>query len=109
MKTVIMAAAIAALSATVAAADPLSFIGNSEYAFEAEVFELNAGVQYDVNQWELSAVANSEYASGEDFDFTGVELKAAFQATESVNIYAIIETDADLDYQEATIGTAFKF
>ena len=100
---------LAAGLATAASAEDLSFVGNAEYAFEAEVFSTDLGVQYDIDNWTLVGLVNVEDTSTTDISFTGAELSAAYAVNANVDLYAILETDEDLNYEETTIGTAFKF
>lgn len=103
------AAVLAAGLATAASAEDLSFIGSAEYAFEAEALETKLGAQYDVDNWTFVGLVTVEDTSTTNFDFTGVELGAAYAVNANIDVYAKLETDGDMNYEEATIGTAFKF
>ncbi len=100
---------LAAALATAASAEDLSFIGSAEYAFEAEAFETKLGAQYDVNNWTFIGLLVAEDTSTTDLDFTGAELVGAYAVNENIDLFAKLETDGDLNYEETTIGTAFKF
>lgn len=95
--------------AVTASANDLSFVGNSEYQFEAETFELNAGAEYATGVWTFTGLVNSEKVSDDDFEFTGLTLGATVEANENVDVYGILETDGDLNYEETTVGVAFRF
>jgi len=101
--------ALAAGLTTAAFAEDLSFVGSAEYAFEAEAFETKLGGQYDIDNWTFIGLVVAEDTSTTDFDFTGIEVGAAYAVNANVDLYAKLETDGDLNYEETTIGTAFKF
>lgn len=106
-----MFGAIAALglTATAATAGEFAYVGETEYAIEAEVFTLEGGAEYSVNQFTFGGVMKFEDAQNEDFDFTGVEVEAGYAINDSVTAYVRIETDDDLEYDEAVLGAAFRF
>ena len=103
------ALAFAAGFSSAVAAQELNFVGSAEYAFEAEAFETKLGAQYDVSNWTFVGLLVAEDTSTTDLDFTGVELVGAYAVNENIDLYAKLETDGDLNYEETTIGTAFKF
>jgi len=107
----VMLGAIAALGLSTVAASAGDFvaIGETEYAFEAEVFTLEGGAEYAVNDFTFSGVALFEDNQTMDFDFTGVEIEAGYDVTESVTAYVRVEVDEDLDYDETVVGAAFRF
>ena len=107
--TLFGAIAALALSTSVVQANELSFIGETEYAFEAETFSLEGGAEYTINAFTFSGVAQFEDTQSTDFDFTGVELGVGYALTRSVTAYARIETDEDLDHAETVIGASFSF
>lgn len=106
-----MFGAIAALGLSVSAAyaNDLAFIGETEYAIEAEVFTLEGGAEYSISDFTFSGVAQFEDTQNADFDFTGVELEAGYALTESVTAYVRVETDDDLEYDETVVGASFRF
>lgn len=107
-KTLATLVAMAALSGA-AFAEDLSFLGKAEYAFEAETFETKLGAQYDVDNWSFVGLLVAEDTSVDSFEFTGVEVIGAYAVNENVDLYAKVETDGDMNYEETTIGTAFRF
>lgn len=112
MKKILALGAAVVLAAgltTAASAQDLSFVGNAEYAFEAETFSTDFGVQYDVNNWTFVGLLNVEDTNTTDLSFTGLELSGAYAVNANIDLYAKLETDEDLNYEETTIGTAFKF
>lgn len=106
----VMLSAIAALGLSTAAyAGDFAAIGETEYAFEAEVFTLEGGAEYTVNDFTFSGVALFEDNQTADFNFTGVEIEAGYDVTESVTTYVRVEMDDGLDYDETVVGAAFRF
>lgn len=103
------AVVLAAGLATIASAQDLSYIGNAEYAFEAETFSTDFGVQYDVNNWTFVGLLNLEDTNTTDLSFTGVDLTGIYAVNANFDLYATVELDDDLNHEETTIGTAFKF
>lgn len=108
-KLLALTAAVFAASAGVAAAEDLSFLGKAEYAFEAETFETKLGAQYDIDNWTFVGLLVAEDTQTSSLEFTGVEVTGAYAVNANIDLYATIETDGDLNYEETTIGTAFKF
>lgn len=113
MKTFAIAAVAALLATTVAHADGLSFIGDAEYQFEAERFETNLGLAYELNSWTFTPMLTADYTDATGMDFVGAELTVAYTILDgdsaSLNAYARVETDADFEYSETAIGVAFSF
>jgi len=103
----IVAAATLGFSATAYAGD-LAFVGETEYAIEAESFAVEAGVEYGVGNFTFSPLVKLDDAN-DDFDFTGAELEVGYAVSSSVNVYGRVEADDDFDYDEAVVGAAFKF
>lgn len=107
----IMLGTVAALGfSTAAYAGDLDFVGETEYAFEAEVFSLEAGAEYYVNQFRFTGVTQfSDDNIDDDFEFTGVELEAGYSIAQGVEAYVRLVTDEDLEYDETVIGASFRF
>lgn len=109
MKTFAIAAATAlALSATAVTAGDLAFLGGLEYTTEAEVFEATAGVEYATNGFTFTplVVFNDD---ADDLDFVNAELTVGYDVNEAVNAYVTVETDADWNHAETTLGVALRF
>jgi len=107
-----MFGAIAALglSTATAHANELSFIGETEYAFEAEVFSLEGGAEYTYDRFTFSGVALFDNDSvDDDFEFTGLEFEGGYAITDSVSAYIRLELDEDAEYDETVAGMSFKF
>ena len=106
-----MFGAIAALGLSTAAAyaSDLAFVGETEYAFEAETFSLEGGAEYTVNAFTFSGVAMFEDTQTTDFDFTGVELEAGYDVIENVTAFVRLEADDELEYDETVVGASFSF
>ena len=105
--------AIAALAAlglmtTAATANELTFGASTEYAVEAEVFTVDAGVAYAFDQFYVATVVTGDN-SGPDFDFVGAELEFGVEATASTTLYVRVEADGDFDYTETIVGAKFTF
>lgn len=103
----IVAAATLGLAGTAYAGD-LSVLGETEYAFEAEAFSVEAGVEYAVGDFTITPIAKLDDVNG-DFDFAGTELELGYAVTSTVTVYGRVEADDDFDYDEAVVGAAFKF
>ena len=105
-----MMAAVAALTFSAAAANAgdLAYLGGVEYAVEAEVFEATAGVEYTVGGFTLTPVFTLNDAAG-DFEFAAAELTVGYAVTTAMSVYTTIETDANFDRTETTVGVALRF
>lgn len=103
--------AIAALGLSTAAfAGDLDFVGETEYAIEAEVLSFEAGGEYTHDMFRLTGVTQFDTNNiDDDIEFTGVELEAGYTLTENVEAYVRLETDDDLSYDEAVVGASFRF
>lgn len=110
MKNVMIASALAlGLTATVASADGLDFVGNAEYAFEAEVFETNVGVEYATGAWTVTPLLTATYDDANELDFAGAEVTVNYEVNASWDVYGTVEADSDFEYDEFTVGAAFRF
>lgn len=107
--TMFGAVAAFVLSTAAVQAGDLAFIGETEYAFEAETFSLEGGAEYNINAFTLSGVVQFEDTQTSDFEFTGVEVGVGYALTHSVTAYARIEADDDFDHTETVIGASFSF
>lgn len=103
--------AIAALALTSTAyANELSFIGETEYAFEAETFSIEAGAEYTYDRFSFSGVTLFDNDNvSDDFEFTGIELEGGYAITNAVDAYIRLELDEDAEYDETVVGVSFKF
>lgn len=109
MKTfAIVAATALALSATAATAGDLAFLGGLEYTTEAEVFEATAGVEYATNGFTFTPLIVMNDAAN-DFDFVSAELTVGYDLGKNVNAYVTVESDADWNHAETTLGVALRF
>lgn len=108
MKTLVIAAAIATVFGFSASAGELAVLGGVEYAIEAETFEATAGVEYATGALTVTPVVTLDDAAG-DVDFVSAEVTVDYAVTRSVSAYATVETDADWEYEETTVGLALKF
>lgn len=108
--TLLAAAAVLGLTATVASAEsllPVPVIGSLEYAFEADVASMDLGTRIDLGVVTLTPMINAAYDT--DLRFTGAELTASYLITEGLDVYATIESDSEWEYSEFTIGMSFSF
>lgn len=108
MKSVMIAAALIA-TATVATAEVPTFVGYSEYAVEAETFELGAGAEFIVADGLILTPTLIGFGTSKDFDFNRAELNASYGLNENVGLYGKLKTNADFEYDEAVIGASFQF
>ncbi len=109
MKSVMIAAAAFATMATMASAEAPTFLGYSEYAIEAETFELGAGAEFIVADSLILTPMVIGFGTTEDFQFDRAELKASYGLNENVGLYGKIKTDSDLNYSETVLGASFQF
>jgi opacity protein-like surface antigen len=110
MKSVMIAAAALAMTATVAtAADRPTIVGYSEYAAEAKTFELGTGAEFILGDAVILTPMLIGSGTSSDFDFTRVEVKASYGLNENVDLYTKVKTDADLNYDELVVGASFQF
>lgn len=109
MKSVMIAAAALVATATVAMADTPTFVGYSEYAVEAQTFELGAGAEFIIADGLILTPTLVGFGTSSDFDFNRAELKASYGLNENINLYGKVKTDADFKYDEAVVGVAFQF
>ena len=106
----IMLSAIATLGLSTAAfAGDFAVIGETEYAFEAEAFTIEGGAEYAMNNFTFSGVALFEDTQTTDFDFTGAEVEVGYAVTDTVTAYVRVDTDDELEYDEAVVGASFRF
>jgi len=105
-----MMAAVAALTFSTAAANAgdLAYLGGVEYAVEAEVFEMTAGVEYNAGGFTLTPALTLNDATG-DFEFATAELTVGYAVTTAMDVYATIDTDDSFNRTETTLGVAFRF
>ena len=108
MKKVLFATTALFMGTAAAYAGELAYVGGIEYAVEAEVFEATAGVEYGVHNFTFAPAITLNDAGG-DFEFVSAEFTVGYDVNTNVNAYVTIESDADFDYAEATIGVAFRF
>ena len=110
MKNLVLAAAAAlAFTAGAASADGLGFGGYGEYAFEAEAFELGLNASYEINSLTLMTEAVFTKPNAVEFGFEEVTVGATFAVHGNVDLYGKVAFDEDFDYNETTVGVAFKF
>lgn len=118
MKTFIASAAAAAavvLGSTAYAQslpENLSFVGQAEYAIEAEGFSTELGVEYALAEQPVTfgaVLLADNFTKGKSFDFAGVELSAEVEYTAGVVGYVEARFDEDFDYDETVLGISFKF
>jgi hypothetical protein len=102
------AAALTLLTATTASAD-LYFDGYAEYAFEAEEFETNLGVNYDYNNFMVFADADFVDTATEDFGFDNAEFGIGYSVTSGATVYGKVRVDDNFEYDETVVGLAFQF
>ena len=111
MKSVMIAAAamVAMTTSFAAAAERPTILGYSEYAVEAETFELGAGAEFIVGNGLILTPMIVGFGPSEDFQFDRAELKASYGLNENVDLYGKIKTDEDLNYDETVLGVALQF
>jgi opacity protein-like surface antigen len=110
MKNILTAAFVATFAfAGAAAAEGFGFGGYGEYAMEAEEFEFGLHASYDVNALTFSAEAVLVKPNGDELDLDSVTLGVNYEANENADVYGKVAFDGDFDYEETTIGLAFKF
>ncbi len=113
MKTTIITATAIALTflARTASADALGFNAGIEYQVEAETTEMTFGADYSIDAFTISPVLNAAYAS-DSLDFTGADLTVSYGLGflgASTAAYVTVETDANFDYTETTVGMVVDF
>lgn len=113
MKILSIATLAAMLSVTAAHADGLSLIGDAEYQFEAERFETNLGLAYELNSWTFTPMLTADYTDANGLDFAGAELTVSYAIlsgdSANLNAYLRVEADSDFEYSETAVGVAFSF
>jgi hypothetical protein len=110
MKSVMIAtAALVAMTSFAVAAERPTILGYSEYAVEAETFELGAGAEFIVNDRLIVKTMVVGFGTDEDFQFDRLELNTSYGINENVDLYGKLETDEDLNYSETTLGVALQF
>lgn len=107
MKTSALAVAFT-LTAMTATAD-VAFVGGAEYAVETEVTEANVGVEFVTGAVTVVPTLTGTYDSTNEFVFTGVEATATYVVIDNVSVYAIVDLDADVEYEDVTVGVSFRF
>jgi hypothetical protein len=110
MKNIIAAAfAVLGLGISGANAENFNFIGQAEYAIEAQSFSLEAGVEYTYDRFRATAVTNFGSSQYTDFDFAGLEIEVGYSVSQNLELYFRVETDDGLNYEEAVIGLNVRF
>ena len=109
MKTMIIGA-IAALSltATTVAANELAWTGTTEYGIESQVFEVEVGAEYVIDQFYIAPSVRADNAL-DGFDFTGGDIELGYIASQNVDVYVRVEFDNDFNYDETVLGVSFRF
>ena len=108
MKTIITALTMM-MAATVANAEGLFVQGHTEYAIEADTFEVGLGTGYEYKALEVSVYGDFVKLDNFDLEFDSVEVAVSYDLTDNVNLYTSVEFDENLDYTETTAGLAFRF
>ncbi len=109
MKSVMIAVTALVAMTGMAMAETPTFVGYSEYAVEANSFEIGAGAElYVLDGFYLTpmVIGNGDVDA---FDFTRAEVKATYVVNENIDVYGKIKTDADFNYDDAVVGVAFRF
>ena len=85
------------------------FVGNSEYAFEAEAFETNFGVEYVNGSFSVTPYLTITDTATTDMDFDGAAILVKYGVNTNVNLYGQVSADKDWEYSETIVGVAFSF
>jgi hypothetical protein len=110
MKNLLAAtAAVLAISGTAAVAGDLDFLGNTEYAFEAEAFSLDVGAEYTHGDFRMTPMFEFSDTSTTDFEFNTFSLEVGYTFTDSIEAYVRLETDADFEYDDVFVGASVRF
>lgn len=86
-----------------------SFVGTAEYAFEADVFELNFGTEIYADRFTFTPYLTATHDSVNDTEFVGAAILVEYEVNYNVNLYTEVSFDEDWDYSESTIGVGFRF
>jgi hypothetical protein len=110
MKNLMIAAATAATlsAATAASANDFALVGGIEYTVEAKVIEATVGVEYNVRKFTFAPLLTLNDSTG-NFDFRAVELTVGYAVNSNMNMYVTVDGDSGFNYNEATLGVAFRF
>jgi hypothetical protein len=111
MKTTIITAVALTFIAGTASADALGFNAGIEYQVEAETTEMTLGADYSIDAFTISPVLNAAYIA-DSLDFTGADLTVSYGLgfiNAGTAVYVTVETDADFDYTETTVGMSIDF
>lgn len=110
MKSVMLAAAalVATISFAAAAERPV-ILGYTEYAVEAETFEVGVGTEFAVGEKVTVAPLAIGFGPDEDFAFDRLEVRVTYDLNDNVDLYTELKTDEDLNYDETLVGVAFRF
>jgi len=128
MKTLILSAVLA-MSVSTASADGLqfygddnvtpasqsswlpgvAFVGDVNYAFEAERFESTIGVEVEIVD-NLTVTPSAEFSYAADtFTFEGTNVRADYYMSSNVTVYGTVDFDPDFKYEEVTVGVGLRF
>jgi len=108
MKTLIATLALALGLSTAASADGLTWVGSAEYAVEAETVAVEAGAEFTLAGFVVTPMFLGDDVDG-SFDFTGAELGVAYGVVEGVDVYGVLAADDSFEYEELTVGVAYRF
>lgn len=86
-----------------------SFVGSAAYAVEAETFEFNFGTEFVVNDWTFTPFVTATHDKVNDMQFEGLTVLTEYSVNQNVNLFVSLSTDDDFKYDEAVIGTGFRF
>lgn len=90
-------------------ADQFTFVGDVSYAFEAEVFTGEFGVEFlVVENFFVTPTATFSY-DGTDFAFDGVNVLGEYRVDRNWAVYGDLELNNDFKYQEFTLGVSMRF
>lgn len=110
MKNVFAAAAVFLGMTTASFAQDVGFVGYGEYAFEAEAFETGVGMEFGFyDRLVVTPMLTATRTEADGFEFQSVDVTADYTLNETVDLYATLATNSDLEYQDFTVGASFNF
>lgn len=87
-----------------------AFVADVSYAFEAETFAVEAGVEVEVvDNLTVTPTANFSFNSGSDFTFDGLDVRADYAVNDNWGVYGDLSFNDDFKYEEMVVGVSLRF
>lgn len=86
----------------------VSVAGSVEYNIETESLDVEVGPTVSVWLVDITPTVSASYTNS-DLTFNGVDVEVLYPVAYGLDAYVTVSTDNDFNYNDATVGIAFKF